>query len=469
MATQQLSIILDLQNKASAKLDAFNKDLKGFDSSFRKMRNIGTGAFVAIAGAVGFAVKEFSKFEQAEVAFTSMLGSAEDAKDMIKDLADFSAKTPFQFEDIVSATRTLLAFGIESDDAKEKLKFLGDISAGAQVPLADMAQIFGKITTKGKAMTEEIMQLSERGIPIIDELAKQFDVTKEAIFEMASEGQLTADVVESALQRMTEKGGIFEDQMVKQSQTVAGQFSTMKDNLTLSMVAIGEMFADESVVIISAITKIANSFKEFAESGNPFIEIGIKVALVFSALLAIFGLVGLTTLMLSKYFIILGGIFGVTGTAALIMMAKIFLIVGVIVIIIASIWNLYKNWDLAVGAMRIVFATMANVIGSVFESVINFIIAGINTAIDAVNLLLRKLAKIPGAKKIGISELSNVDKLSLAEHDTGAMYNDLIETPRPQGGGNVVNITGNSFMGEEEMAENIGDTIIQKLQINTLI
>jgi len=469
MATNNLSIILDLKDNASKELKNFSGKVKGMESTFKKMAGFGTIAFSAIAGSIGLAVKEFSKFEQAEVAFSSMLGSAEEAKEMIKDLAEFSAKTPFQFEDIVSATRTLLAFGIESDDAKDKLKFLGDISAGAQIPLAEMAQIFGKITTKGKAMTEEIMQLSERGIPVIDALAEQFDVTKEAIFEMASQGEISAEVVETALINMTTEGGIFQDQMVKQSQTVAGQFSTMKDNMTLSMVAVGTMFADESVVIIQAISKISGAFRKFAESGNPMIEIAIKLALLFTGLIAVIGFVGLAVIVVTKYFALLGAIFAVTGTVVAIMLLKFLLIVAVVAVIVASAWYLYKNWDLAVGAMAIVFASVGNVIKSIFESVINFIIGGINIAIDALNILIRQLAKVPGAGKIGISQLSSVENVGFDQTDTGAMYNDLMSGNKTQGATTVVNITGNSFMGEDDMAEKIGDKLMSIVKLNAQV
>ena len=469
MATNYLSIILDLQDNASKELQAFAGKVKGMETAFKKIAGFGTVAFTAIAGSLTLAVKEFSKFEQAEVAFTSMLGSAELAKEMIKDLAEFSAQTPFQFEDIVKATRTLLAFGIKAEDAKDKLKFLGDISAGAQIPLADLSQIFGKITTKGKAMTEEIMQLSERGIPVIDALAEQFGVTKEAIFEMAEQGELSAEVVETALLKMTTEGGIFQDQMVKQSQTVAGQFSTMKDNMKLVMVAVGAMFQDESVVIIQAISKISGSLRVFAESGNPMIEMSIKVGLLLTALVAVFGFVGFAAIIVSKYFVILGGVFGITGTAMVIMMLKFLLIVVVVAIIVASAWYLYKNWDLAVGAMQIVFASVGNVIKSIFESVINFIISGINIAIDAVNVLIRELEKIPGAGKIGISQLSNVDNVAFTQTDTGAMYNDLMSGNKSRGASTVVNITGNSFMGEDDMAEKIGNKLMSIVKLNAQV
>jgi len=469
MATNNLSIILDLKDNASKELQGFAGKVKGMESTFKKMAGFGTVAFTAIAGSVAFAVKEFSKFEQAEVAFTSMLGSAELAKEMIKDLAEFSAKTPFQFEDIVSATRTLLAFGIEADDAKDKLKFLGDISAGAQIPLADLSQIFGKITTKGKAMTEEIMQLSERGIPVIDALAEQFGVTKEAIFEMAEQGELSAEVVETALLKMTTEGGIFQDQMVKQSQTVAGQFSTMKDNMTLSMVAVGAMFADESVVIIEAISKISNAFRGFAESGNPMIEIAIKLGLLFTALIAVIGFVGLAVIVVTKYFALLAAVFKITSATLVVMMLKFLLIVGVVAIIVAAAWYLYKNWDLAVGAMAIVFASVGNVIKSIFEGVINFIISGINLAIDALNVLIRQLEKVPGAGKIGISQISRVENVGFDQTDTGAMYNDLMSGNKTQGASTVVNITGNSFMGEEDMAEKIGNKLMSIVKLNAQV
>ena len=264
---QDINIVIRAKDKASAELAKFQKNIEKNREAIKKLAVVSTAVFATVSGTVLKSVAVFAKFEQAEVAFESMLGSAEKAKAMIGELAEFSAKTPFQFEDIIQATRTLLAFGVASGEINEKLQYLGDISAGAQVPLAEIAQIFGKIQTKGKAMTEEILQMSERGIPVIDALAKEFGVSKETIFKMAEQGKLTADVVEKALKGMTAEGGIFANQMVKQSETIMGRWSTLKDVGTLTFRALGSVFGEMSANLIikatGVIEKLGKSLSNF--------------------------------------------------------------------------------------------------------------------------------------------------------------------------------------------------------------
>ena len=120
----------------------------------------GIGALVG-----GTALTAAGKIEQLEVSFESMLGSARAAKDMIEDLSYFAATTPFQLTDIGFATKSLIAFGVRGDEVIGKLQFLGDIAAGTGVPLGELAQIYGKALAKGKAQTEELNQMSERGRP----------------------------------------------------------------------------------------------------------------------------------------------------------------------------------------------------------------------------------------------------------------------------------------------------------------
>ena len=75
----------------------------------------------------------------------------EKALDMVKQLTDFTAKTPFQLEDVGAAAKMLLSFGVAGDDLIDRLQVLGDIASGATVPLKDMAAIYGKTLSKGKA------------------------------------------------------------------------------------------------------------------------------------------------------------------------------------------------------------------------------------------------------------------------------------------------------------------------------
>ena len=183
--------------------------------------------------------------EKLETSFESMLGSSSKAKKMVEDLADFAAKTPFQLTGIGESAKKLLGFGVDGDTVIAKLELLGDIAAGAGVPLGDLAVIYGKTMAKGKAQTEELNQLSERGIPIIQglvDLAASYGntISKEDVYKAAEKGQITFEAIELALKGMVTEGGLFHGQMDKQSKTLFGLGSTLKDNVFNNLALVGD-------------------------------------------------------------------------------------------------------------------------------------------------------------------------------------------------------------------------------------
>lgn len=479
--TRKLSLILDLKDKASKQLGTFQGKLKSMRPTFKKMTAVGVAGFAAITAAVGRSVMEFAKFEQAEVAFESMLGSAEAAKDMIEELAEFSAKTPFQFGDIVQATRTLVAFGSTGEEAVERIGFLGDIAAGAQVPLADLAQIFGKVQTKGKAMTEEILQMSERGIPIIDELAQQFDVGKEAIFEMAETGQLTAEVVEDALRGMTMEGAIFADQMQKQSQTISGLFSTLKDNLSLLMADVGGLFSEDVAKFTKKLTGLIENLREWIKE-NP--KLAKWIIIITGSIFALMAVLGALLLMLTSAavsFLILS----MTAIPA-VLAAMLPLMLGIGALIAIGL-VLNKHWQDIWAGMQIVVGEVANGIMAAFEGMINFIVSGINNLVSIVNGLLNQLARIPKiGKQFENLKIKPIAKVEFERFDTGSIYQDAIDRKESKTGVDIlsdkmanfimkdtqqpkesttVNING-GFFGSDA-GEELGDKIIKQLQLKT--
>ncbi len=265
----------------------------------QQTRAMGIGLSAAITapiiGASIFSLKAAADLETMQVSFESMLGSAENATAMMTDLKKFSAGTPFQLSDIGKATKTLLSFGIASEDVLDSMKFLGDIAAGANIPLGDIASTFGKIKARGKAMTEELNMLSDRGIPILDALAKSFGVSKNEIFEMASQSKLTADIVEKALRGMSEEGGMFEDQMAKQSKTLAGIWSTLKDNIFLLAAEFGNAIAETGDLkevmgdLIGLAQQGVKWFKELDKETRKNILAGLALAAALGPVLIILG------------------------------------------------------------------------------------------------------------------------------------------------------------------------------------
>lgn len=277
---------------AKSQFQALNKTISKFSKSLKDAgRAMAARLTLPLAIFGGVALKQAANLETLQVSLESMTGSTKKASALMKDLIKFTATTPFKLEGVGAATKTLLAFKVQQDEMIPTLRMLGDIAAGTNAPLTDIAQIFGKAKAKGKLMTEEILQLAERGIPIIDVLAEGFGVTKAQIFEMASKSQISFDVMQKALARTTAKGGVFFKQTEKQSQTLAGVYSTLQDNAGLALAEIG----NQMVKVFNLKEKIKNftasigewviTFKKFTEV-NPFLT---KLIFILTAIVAVAG------------------------------------------------------------------------------------------------------------------------------------------------------------------------------------
>lgn len=231
-------------------------DSKQFESSMRKvkgkLKGMGSAAlsFASIAGPAlaafgGAALKAHANIEKLETSFTIMTKSAEKSKRVMSQLTTFTAKTPFQLNEVANSARQIIAATGKTKGLTKELKMLGDLAAVTNVPLTDMARIYSKAFNKGKLQAEELNQLAERGIPIIGELADMYGVTREEIFKMGSQGLISFEDMKDAMQNMTSESGIAFDAMQKQSETLSGKWSTLSDNTTLAMAEIGEAISRE--------------------------------------------------------------------------------------------------------------------------------------------------------------------------------------------------------------------------------
>lgn len=140
----------------------FKNGLDGLSSIAGKaLSTIGTsilGASAAlIAGAVA-GVKYNNEMEQYMASFTTMLGNADKATEMVAGLKDFAAKTPFEFTDLASGAKTLMAFGIASDDVTDRLKMLGDVSQGNAETFNSLTLAFGQVSSAGKMSGQDLLK-----------------------------------------------------------------------------------------------------------------------------------------------------------------------------------------------------------------------------------------------------------------------------------------------------------------------
>ena len=250
-----MAVIGTLVAKLNMDSRGFTKGSKRAKSDMGRLQKASMGVSLAVvaagaavaAGAVAAAklgLGLVSSAEQAEVAFTTMLGSASKAMKMLKDLKEFAASTPFQLGELRDSARQLLAFGVAGDDILPMMKTLGDLAAGTQKPIGDFVDIFGKVKATGVASLGDINRLADRGVPIYDALAKQMGVTAGEIKSLASTGKIGLAEIQGALESVVQSGGLFENAMEKQSKTLAGIWSTLKDNVLFVIKDIAQALVD---------------------------------------------------------------------------------------------------------------------------------------------------------------------------------------------------------------------------------
>jgi len=219
----------------------------GFSASGIALK-VGIGAALAGgAAAMGVGVKAVTSaanFEQTKVAFTTLIGDAAKAEQTLAKLRTLGAETPFEFPELADAGRKLIAFGESADTVPETLRRIGDVSAGVQAPIGEIAEIYGKARVQGRLFAEDINQLTGRGIPVIGELAKQFGVNESQVRKLVESGQVGFPQIEKAFVSMTSKGHLFYQSMEAQSKTASGLFSTLKDGFNEVFLAIGTPIND---------------------------------------------------------------------------------------------------------------------------------------------------------------------------------------------------------------------------------
>ena len=179
------------------------------------------------------------EYQQLEIAFNTMLGSKSQADALMAQLIDTAATTPFEMKEIAEASKMLLAYGMSADEVNGTLIRLGDIAAGLSIPIKDLAFLYGTTMVQGRLYTQDLNQFLGRGIPLADELAKQFGKNKSEVKKLVEEGKIGFPEVQKAIEALTNEGSKFGGLMEAQSKTIKGQLSNIEDAWEQMMNEIG--------------------------------------------------------------------------------------------------------------------------------------------------------------------------------------------------------------------------------------
>lgn len=237
------------------------------DAAMKKIGASIAGVF-AIQQIKDFAVQVATvrgQFQQLEAAFKVLTGDAAIAENLMSQLIKTAATTPFGVTDISNAARQLLAYGVEADKVNETLIRLGDICAGLSIPIGDLAYLYGTTMTQGRLYTADLNQFLGRGIPLADELAKQFGVAKEEIRKMVEEGKVGFSEVQQAIINLTNEGGKFGGLMEEQSKTITGRISNIEDTIEQMFNQIGQSSEGIIGMTLDGITAVVENWEKIGK------------------------------------------------------------------------------------------------------------------------------------------------------------------------------------------------------------
>ncbi len=246
--------------------------IRGVASSALNLLGIGAG----LAG-FGRGLQLASNAESAAVSFEVLTGSAEKTKKILGELQQWSDKSPYSLAGGTEATRLLLNFGIAAEQSLPTLRMLGDIAGGDEQKLHSLALAFGQSSSAGRLMGQDLNQMINAGFNPLVEISKRTGETMSALKARMEAGGISTAEVTQAFRDATTEGGRFYGMTDRQSGTMAGQWSTLRDTIDGVLRQIGQQLIetfDLKKILSEGIVYLQSWSQWIKQNANDLITIG---------------------------------------------------------------------------------------------------------------------------------------------------------------------------------------------------
>ncbi|QOP65145.1 tail length tape measure protein [Arthrobacter phage Phives] len=197
---------------------------------------VGLAAGLGLGQGIKSGLETAAFMESAQISFETLLGDKGAAKKMISDVSKFAASTPFEMPGLTDNVRALLGAGAAAKSVLPTMSALGDANAalgGDQERLNSVVRAWTQMMGKGKVSAEEMLQITEAGLPIWSILSKAMGKPVGELQKMASDGKLLSKDVLPVLEQQMKKD--YGGSMAKQAKTLSGVWSTVKDTVNMAM------------------------------------------------------------------------------------------------------------------------------------------------------------------------------------------------------------------------------------------
>jgi tape measure domain-containing protein len=324
--TEELRVLVEAEVEKAIKslekfdqsVDASGKTTANLGDALAKMEKQALLMSAAVTGAGLAGVKFAADNEKLRASLEVLLGSAEKAESVFEEWIRFGATTPLSVEEIGTAGKQLLAFGIDAEEVTATMHRLGDVAQGVGSGLGDIADLYGKARVQGRLFTNDINQFQGRGIPIVQALAKELGVAEGEIKEMVAAGKIGFPELERAFVALTSNGGQFEGMMEKLSQTTIGKFSTAMDNAQQALASFGELMLPMVNEVLDFATGTFDALNNMDEGTKRFVlGMGGVIAISGPTIAAIKAIsAAMTAAAANPYMLAIGGTIAALGLVA---------------------------------------------------------------------------------------------------------------------------------------------------------
>lgn len=264
----QVAVKLNIdKSQFEAGMNSAKKTVDLLSVALGSLASVGAGAMLLNIGKQ--ALKASSDFEQANVQFGVMLGSAEKASKLVNELQNMANVTPFETQDLLDASKTLLNFGTNLEEILPDLQMLGDISGGNKERMRSMTLAFSQMSSAGRLMGQDLLQMINAGFNPLQVISEKTGKSMAELKDEMGEGKISVEMVKQAFKDATSEGGRFYGMMDKQSETLEGRFSTLNDAYTLMIRSISDgalpVIKQEVIEVTKLVEKTTENIAAFKE------------------------------------------------------------------------------------------------------------------------------------------------------------------------------------------------------------
>lgn len=204
-----------------------------------------------------------AEFESMETSLKVLLGGNEERlNNIMGKIKEYALASPLNTKDMVGAVQMMTSFGIEAEKSIDYLKAIGDVSMGDTGKFNSLALAFSQMSSAGKLMGQDLMQMVNAGFNPLEEIARKTGKSIGELKNEMSKGAITSKMVQDAFISATSAGGKFYGMASEGAKTLNGQISMLEESFDNMFNEIGSKGEGVVMSAVQAATSLVENYEQ---------------------------------------------------------------------------------------------------------------------------------------------------------------------------------------------------------------